>query len=170
MNSNQELRRLRYGPRVTESIGGLGTVRFVVHCPRNADKVLNRAKEVLELVLSHSTDPGMTIDKWRMLLPEWFIGMCGDELTREEADKWLLWWKALSPQEQIRVEREQAWSLSDWLYWFKPEQREWHWWDATIENANTIRLAVIVEEWPFPWDALRWLFTASGASSLEPER
>jgi hypothetical protein len=48
------------------------------------------------------------------------------------------------------VERERPWSLSEWLYWFERENRQWCWWDAKVLNADLLAFAAEVESWPFP--------------------
>src|SRR5205085_11603936 len=126
-------------------------------------------KNVLQVVLSQSPVGWPTLDEWRRLLPDWFVEKCAPEKTKDESDRWLKWWRSLPWDEQVRVNEELRWSLADWLYWFEPKQRYWYWWDARVESPDLIRLAVEVREWPFPWDALKWLFRASGAESVAAE-
>ena len=91
-------------------------------------------------------------------------------MSSEQAKLWLVWWKSLPLEEQIRVEIEKDWSLDNWLYWMEPNKRQWFWWDAKVlEEYDHIALAVEVRDWPFPWGALRWLFRAAGASAVEAE-
>jgi hypothetical protein len=47
--------------------------------------------------------------------------------------------------------------------------RQWFWWDAIIDDACTIRIAVEVEAYPFAWGSLEWLFKASGATIVQAE-
>lgn len=70
----------------------------------------------------------------------------------------------------MRREQDAAWSREEWLYWFKPENRYWYWWDANVLDGNVIVIAIEVSEWPFPWDALKWLLRAAGAISVEAEQ
>lgn len=166
----QELARLSHPPLTSEKPSGIGTVRFVVYCPPGADEVLRRARTVLELVGDHSFGPWPDEATWRQLLPNWFIEACSSPMTQDEAECWLKWWQRLSPIEQSEAEISKNWSLDNWLYWMKPENRQWTWWEAQIvPDSDHLMVAVEVEYWPFPWGALRWLFKASGASAIDPE-
>jgi hypothetical protein len=110
-------------------------------------------------------------DEWQCKLPEWFTAACAPRLTQRQAELWLECWKGLSPDERARTEIENDWSLDDWIYWMKPDNRQWFWWDAALlKEHDHILVAVEVNVWPFPWGSLRWLFRASGASTFEPEQ
>jgi len=106
---------------------------------------------------------------WRSLLPSWFIAQCAEEKSKEESAQWMDWWRRLPREEQTRAEREKKWSLNSWLYWFQPDERQWFWWDAAVEDPDTVRVIVEVEGLPFPWGALDWLFRASGATGIQEE-
>ncbi len=164
-----ELRRLKKGPEPEEKPGGMGIVRFVVYCPHNSSQVLNRAREVLGIVLKRGTQSWPSDNEWFTLLPDWFISKCAPECSKEESEKWLSWWKGLPPDKQAEVVRKEKWSVLDWIYWFKPGKRQWFWWDALVKGEDMFIVAVEVDGWPFPWDALGWLLRASGATSVEPE-
>lgn len=167
----RELQRFQKPPTQTESPGGVGVVRFVARCPLGAEHVLRDAKTIHKLVLSNALGRWPEVLEWRQILPPWFVDACPPPLTCEEAERQLQKWRDLSPQEQAETENEKEWSLEDWLYWMEPENRQWTWWDAQIvPGCDHILVAVEVDCWPFPWGALRWLFKASGASGLEPER
>jgi len=165
-----ELRRLANGPSPDEKPGGIGTVRFLVRCPVETGEVLAKAKSVLKVV-DEAVLAGWPINQQLApKLPKWFIDRCAPQKTREEADQWHTWWKGLPPDEQTRVSNETDWSLSNWLYWLEPANRQWFWCDAKVlEDYDHIALAIKVEAWPFPWGALGWLFRAAGASDVEAE-
>jgi len=169
MRQTEEIRHLEEGAIPSERPTKMGTVRFEVDCPGNADLILRRCKEVLQVVIAQSKDQWPSNEQWSLILPEWFIVSCGKELSKEEADQWLNWWRKLKPNEQAQAEAKKKWSLSSWIYWFQPEQRLWFWWDAEIVDPCKIRVAVEVSSWPFPWGALRWLFMAAGASDVRAE-
>jgi len=101
-----------------------------------------------------------------MLLPAWFVERSAPERSREEAERWLAWWRSLPASEQARVAREQDWALADWLYWLEPAERHWFWWDAVIENPEILRVIVEVPGWPVPLGALEWLLRAAGAMEV----
>jgi hypothetical protein len=157
------------GPAREEKPGGLGTVRFVAKCKGNAPEVLEKAKETLKAVNENSLPEWPSIDRWRQILPAWFVNRCAPERSQEEAENWLTWWKSLTPAEQKKVLAEEEWSLSNWIYWFQPDNRQWYWWDGVPLDRNYVVIAVEVDAWPFAWGALRWLFRAAGADDLRSE-
>ncbi|MFM7887132.1 MAG: hypothetical protein ACKPCM_10675 [Pseudanabaena sp.] len=169
MKVTDELNHLLMLNEPDKKIGGLGIVRFNAFCSGNSNDVLRKCKEVLEAFLRGSGDKWPSDDCWLTILPQWFIQQCSEELSLEEQEKWLVWWRGLSPEEQSQLNKEEQWSLSEWLYWLHPENRQWFWWEATSEDPDILRIAVEVNEWPFPWGSLDWLLRASGAISVKAE-
>lgn len=165
MTARGEIGRLLLGVEDTAKPGGIGTVRFVVKCSGDAIDVLGRAKTVLEKVLRTTTVPWPSLDEWRRLLPSWFVERCAPEISQEEAERRV----GLPDEEQERLEQVEGWSLSAWLFWFQPEERQWAWWDAIVKADDTIIAAIEVDGWPFPWGSLEWLFLACGALGVEAE-
>jgi hypothetical protein len=164
-----EARRIDEGPRASETPSAAGIVLFIVSCPSGANAVLERATTVLKLMDEAVLAGWPANENVRPLLPEWFRSACISEQSREQVEQWLTWWRSLPPDERARVELEQPWDLETWLHWMEPSNRQWFWWDANIpEGARTIALELEVDGSPFPWGALRWLFRAAGASSIEP--
>jgi hypothetical protein len=49
------------------------------------------------------------------------------------------------------------------------DMRQWFWWDGVIINESTIKVVVEVEDYPFAWGALEWLFKAVGATTVTEE-
>jgi hypothetical protein len=165
-----ELRRLENGPSPGEKPGGAGTVRFIAPCPLGASEVLEKVKSVLRIVDEVTLTGWLSDEQWEARLPDWFTARCAPPVSQEEAERRLAWRKSLPPDEQARVARETEWSLDAWLYWLEPDRREWFWWDAkALDDVDHIMVAVEVDGCPFPWDALRWLFRAAGASELNAE-
>lgn len=164
-----ERRRLDTPPAESDRPGGLGTVRFLARCPGDAPAVLARALEVMRIVNRHSMGDWPTDDAWRALLPGWFVDRCAPEMTREESEAWMAQWRQLPPDEQSAMRRRTGWSLDGWIYWFVPTNRHWYWWDAKVIDPNYVAVAVEVDEWPFPWGALSWLFRAAGAEDVIAE-
>ena len=147
-----------------------GTVRFVVRANGSSiSTVLMRAQRILLIINDASRGAWPEEQDWKRLLPEWFVVACAREPTAEEAQAWLARWQSLPWEEQQREERAREWTLAAWLHWMQPDQRAWLWWDAVALDENRATVAIEVEEWPFPWGALAWLFRASGAASVEPE-
>ena len=162
-----ELRRLNYGPQKDETVHGVGIVQFIVTCTSNPESVLNRVRSLLSLVDQIALEGWLSDKQWISRLPKWFVGACATQKTPEEAERWLMWWKSLAREEQANEEANAIWSLENWTYWMKYENRQWYWWDAKLANDDThIFVAVQAESWPFPWGALRWLFRAAGASDV----
>jgi hypothetical protein len=168
----RELDRVTGNPAKDSSPQGIGTVRFVIDCPKDVDaaSVLERAKSVMAAVDSAVLQGWPSNDHAAPILPKWFTSACAPEKSKEEKAQWLRWWRGLSYEEKLRKGAEAKWSLSNWLYWLEPENRECFWWDSFIqEGSNRIVLAVEVDGSPFPWEHLGWLFLAAGAATVEEE-
>jgi hypothetical protein len=118
---------------------------------------------VLRAVLDHAGPSWPSLSEWRQVLPTWFVESSAPEQSRDEAERWLGWWRSLPAEEQALVTRAQRWTLAGWLYWLEPSERQWFWWDAAVENPDTLRVFVEVSGWPTPLGALEWLLRAAGA-------
>ena len=167
----REIARIASPPGTHEKPDGIGSVRFIVHCPRNSWEVLERAKEVLFTVDKASIEKGTwpSFHEWTFILPDVFVSSFATERSAKEDAEWLEHWQGLTSDEQGKEEERRQWTLSSWLYWMEPENRFWFWWDATEYGSEEIAVAVIVNEWPFPWGSLRWMFKACGADEIDAE-
>lgn len=163
----EELVRLMQEIEIDSKADYFGTVQFKVICKNNAIDVLNSAKLVMKTIDEKALGTWPSEEQWRTLLPEWFVDCCAPEMTREDAEKWLVKWRALSPEKQSQIESEREWSLSDWLYWMESANRTWYWWSADVLSNDLIVMTAAVEEWPFPWGSLSWLFRCVGAIKVE---
>lgn len=163
--NNDEIYRLINGDNLDDNTNSNMLTTFIVKCDGNSFKILSKCKEVLKIVLEHNENLQLPLDEWRKLLPEWFIKKCSKELTKEEIDEYI----KLPIEERDKIAEGSGWCLSDWLYWFEPDQREWYWWSSKIVDNTTIKLVVAVEGWPFPWGALEWLCIACGAIDIEEQ-
>lgn len=163
--TRDELQRLELGPEPNQPPGGIGSVRIHAHCAGNAQEVLEKAKEVLRVMLL--VDPAKWPDDadWPKILPQWFVGRCGPEPTDEEVERR----KHLPWEQKLRVADVSDWDLLGWVHWFRPENRFWWWWDAAAFTPDLLVVAIEVQEWPFPWGSLKWLLRAAGARKVEAE-
>ncbi len=157
-----ELERLIEGADNSESQGKYLT-SFLVDAPNNAHEVIKKCKEVLSIVLRQEKDLWPSEEDWRNKLPPWFIKLCAKEISQEEAKRRIL----LPIEERIRLSKEEGWALSAWIYWFKPDERQWFWWDSKIPDENNVIITVESDAWPFPWGSLDWLLRASGATNVK---
>jgi hypothetical protein len=161
MTANRdEIRRLREGPKEVLPAGYF-IVSFMAHCAGNAAEVLDRCKEVLHLVLQPDSEVWPSTDEWRSILPEWFVEKSREELSQQEEEREL----QLPLKERIRL--NERWSVGAFLHWFQPSERYWYWWDAVVQDANTLHIKVIADDVPFPSGSLDWLLRASGALSVD---
>ncbi len=167
MDPADERRHLREGPKADEPRSLVGYI--VARCAGNAEAVLHGTKEVLETILRQDPKQWPADEAWASLLPRWFVERCAPEKTKEESDRWLAEWRSLSPEEQVRVEREAKWSVLSTVYWFRPEMRSCWWWDGVVVDQNTVRVVVTIEGWPYASGALEWILQASGAAIAEKE-
>jgi hypothetical protein len=131
----------------------------------NAMEVLSKAREVLRAVVMNN-DPWPADDQWRQLLPTWFVDRCAPEQTKGEAAEWLARWRKLPPAEKARATEERGWSLLDWLYWLRPAERQWFWWDGQPLDNDVARIVVEVKDTPTALGALEWLLKAAGAERV----
>lgn len=129
--------------------------------------VIDRVREVLRAVVPMTAEELDREAEQPTRLPQWFVDACVPELTPEEAARWLGWWRSLDPEGQVRAEEEKGWTLPDWLYWLTPEERQWHWWDSSVDSDRSATVVVEVPGWPAPLGALRWLLKAAGAESID---
>lgn len=160
-----EIYRLINGIDSNEKTNDVNHIAFIIKCSGNSFDVLSKCKEILKIVLEHNRNTEMTLDEWRNLLPQWFIRRCAKELSKEEAEKRL----SLPIDERRRITENEGWTLSGWIYWLNPQERQWYWGDAKIIDYNTIHLVVECQGWPLAWGALRWLWKACGALDCEEQ-
>lgn len=164
MTPDVELRHVDSGPAPREGPIGILLDLNAISSGRSRE-MLARAREVMKAVLLNS-DPWPDLDVWRHVLPRWFVERSAPEQTKEQAERWLAWWRKLSPQEQAQVSEEESWSLAEWLYWLEPEQRQWYWWDARVVDQDTARIVIDVPDIPTALGALEWLLKAAGAERV----
>ncbi|QRP49055.1 hypothetical protein [Amycolatopsis sp. FDAARGOS 1241] len=141
----------------------MGIVEVLARGGAGGVEVLGRSRAVLLEVLEHSGPGWPTVEEWRSILPPWFVAACGPEMRREDAERWMAWWRTLGPADKARVESERRWTLADWLYWLMPSERQWFWWDAKVGRDDTLRVSIEVMGWPTALGALDWLLRAAGA-------
>lgn len=165
MITPEELRHVLHGPRPDEQATGAGlvSVTFRAEAP---DAVLERSRDVMAAVLRAPAQSWPTPAEWAGSLPGWFVRACADEPSDEEQREWLERWRSLDAAGRSREEAEKRWTLSSWLSWLEPEDRDWFWWDATADGS-TGRVLIEVPGWPAPVGALMWLLRAAGAVSVE---
>jgi hypothetical protein len=160
MNNSGELRRLLAGPEHDEKPSGQ-IAEFVIECKIESTKTLLAARIVWRIVLEQSFSSNLNLEKWHNILPHWFVEKCEAEITIEEA----LHRRTLSIEERIRL--SEKWSLSAWVHWLQPEERQWSWWKAEIVSSRLLKLKVVAQDFPFPNGSLEWLFKCCGAVSIE---
>ena len=163
--------RLIHPPELKTGPKDLETVRFYASCDQGCQMVLERAKSIMT-ILNDKAEHWPSLAEWRKIMPDWFIERCAPEMTKKEVDTWLE-----NRRTRIKEDLEEAvardWTLSGFLFWMKPDMRQWFWWDARVfygDGGKTyIGIAVSVFDWPFAWESLGWLFKAAGANELLDE-
>ena len=165
----EELRHLISGPLPGEEPGGVGLVVVAAVCAGDAESVRARIQSVLATVVDHQQGPWPSLDEWQQLLPAWFLDACADEMSQEQAEAWVAWWRSLPADQQAVASQEQVWTLADWLYWLEPAERQWFVWHLRLACADRIRVSVEVAGWPAPLGSLQWLLRAAGAVDVVVE-
>ena len=166
MMVEDELRRLRHGPRQDEKPTSL-PVDYTVRCEGEAELVLLRARQVLEIVLQASPRSWPSLEEWQSLLPKWLVDASSCERSAKEEDEWEAWLKTLPREERVRAESGVKWSLGEYLTSFSPGgERWWRWWDGVVEDHGTLKVTVLALDLPLAWDELHWLLRAAGADEI----
>lgn len=168
-----ERERLTNPPQSTDKTTGVGIARFIVSC-NDAPAVLDLAKEVLVTVNHYSTQNWLSFNGWSNVLPSQFVDCCLPELTDVERKNQIQDWEQLSYEEKLdEASNDNKWTLSSWLSWLEPDEREWFWWDAILFDAPLNNSHFIIEvtalDSPFMSGALKWLFKACGAVNIISE-
>lgn len=128
---------------------------------RDVSKVCSEARRVLiELRATQSEE------LLRPTLTPSFLAAFRPPYSNDERVRLLERWRKSDRDQQLALEDEMGWTLSNWLYWFEPENRHWFWHSLTIRDQQRATLVAEVTGWPFPWGALRQLFVASGAAAV----
>lgn len=169
-----ERERLVNPPTQSEKASGIGIARFIVVCQKDAKEILKLAKEIISIVNGHSLQNWPLFEEWAVILPSKFVNSCQIELTDKEKAESRKRWEQLPYDEKIKLsQKDDSWSLSSWLSWLEPENREWFWWNAILfeEPLNNTHFIIEVTplDSPFASGALKWLFKASGALDVISE-
>src|SRR5262245_50993712 len=159
---SKELRRVRSGPAPGERPDGIAIETFIARCPGNAEAVLSKSKELMEVVLRFGCKDWPSDAEWLSLLPAWFIEACAPETSDEEAEHFFESWTFPSREEQSEIE----WRVLGWVSWMHPEERSWSWWDATVSGPNQLLVTIATSEWPYSWPVLCQLLRAAGGHNV----
>lgn len=163
-----EVRRLDEGPLPGETLG-VGVVTLQATCRGEAASIEAKVREVIRPILTAQKTDWPDTDTWRSLLPQWFVAACAPEMTREQAERWLVDWRAMTTAQQAAATQNLAWGLADWLHWMRPDQKTWRLWEIRTIDPDTLRFSVAIESWPFAHGALDWLLRAAGAIAVAEE-
>lgn len=158
MNNNEELKRLAFGVSENETTGFI--IEIVAGCEGNASEILQKVREVLKRVIDCELPFNASVEDWKAILPKWFVEACSPEINKQEAEKLLK-----TPQGFETLAN--TWTVSGFIYWFRPEERSWYWWDGIIKDHRTLIVQILVDEFPYAWGALEFLLKASGANNIE---
>ncbi|AGZ41447.1 hypothetical protein [Actinoplanes friuliensis] len=93
--------------------------------------------------------------------PDWLFDAFKPERTMEEAEAWLVQWRAAP--DKLAFERDSGWTASGWLHWFSADNDLWRLGEISVDEAGS-RLVVALEhdDDPIPFEALRWLALTAG--------
>lgn len=142
-------------------------VEITGDCKQDAKDVLVKLSEVLSVLFKNALGEWPTIDAWGTILPTWFVDSFSPEMLPAEAEKWLEHWRTLPINEQLIAEKEKGWSFSNWIEWFRPDDRQWYWWNGIAEDKNSVRITLITSESPFPHGVLDHLLEIAGISPFK---
>ena len=134
-----------------------------------AQRVLDRSREVLTAILRAMRSASAGVEAPAPTLPQWFLEASGLERSVVEERAWQDELARMPQAERENAEAAERWSVSDFLYWFEPDQREWWWWGADVRDEDNVRIYLVIREFSVPHDALDWLLRAAGAQSVVDE-
>lgn len=168
-----ERKRLKTPPHSMEKASGAGIARFIVSC-NDVSSVLSLVKEVMTILNSYSTQNWLSLDEWSNILPCRFVNACLPELTKVESGMQAQRWDNLTYEKKLaEASHDDKWTLSSWLSWLAPEEREWFWWNAILFDAPLNNSHFLIEvtalDSVFMSGALKWLCKACGAIDVISE-
>jgi hypothetical protein len=164
---NDELTRIDIGPS-PDQYSSAPIFWFLVEAAEPSE-TSRQIRDVMRVVAEWQRDGKAFDESLELHLPPWFLAAMAPVRTRDEDARYVRWWQSLTPAQQDHVERDQSWSLRDWLDWMAPSERTWFWWDLSQHSHREFLLAVTSYQWPFNWGALRWLLRAAGAVDITAE-
>ena len=167
MNPLHERARLNGEDRGEELPAGYLPVKWQASGPGDPGEILLKSRTLLSLVLEGASEPWPEVHEWALRFPAWFLRQCAPERSRADEESWLREWRSLPEPERARMAAEKPWSLSGWIYWFRPENRTWFWWRAQVMDARSLQVHLAAPGWPYPSGAFRWMMRASGADRIE---
>ncbi|ENU2133044.1 hypothetical protein ACE60T_003319 [Salmonella enterica] len=168
-----ERERLNTPPQAMSKVSGVGIARFVVSC-NDALLVSTLAKKVMTIINNYSTQSWPSLDRWLNILPSQFTHCFLSELTEVEKEKQTKDWDVLTYEEKLaEASHDEQWTLSSWLSWMEPSEREWFWWDTVLFDVQLNNSHFLVEvttlDSMFMTGALKRLFKACGAIDVISE-
>jgi hypothetical protein len=83
MTPEEERRHLVGGSLVGEVPGGAGTIQVVARSPGAAGDVWRRSREVMAAILDHQGSSWPSVERWRSILPAWFIETLREDPSQE---------------------------------------------------------------------------------------
>lgn len=167
MESRADLERARLenGPRPGELPLDAGVVDVVGLSHGDAAGVDVRVREVLSIIAEHQNGRWPNLDEWKLVLPRWFTAFFVEQRTQNEESRPLDWRRALPAEQQASVVDDKKWTLSAWLFWLQPDERQWYFWDSRVESKNQLRVQVQIVDYPL-LGALEWLLRSAGARDV----
>jgi hypothetical protein len=158
-NELKELHRLATG-RPDDDLGGMFLLNIVAHCDGNSADLLAKLFSVLKRVIDCELSFDDPVDDWRAVLPKWFVEACGPDLSREAAEEYLR-------QKGGEIGPLELWDVGGFVDQFRPEVRSWWWWHGFTSSPDSLIVQIVIEGFPFAWDALHFLLLAAGATAVE---
>lgn len=130
---------------------GLGTILEFVVTTESSDQFLNKMKEVL-LPIIDLDEEDFDTNRPIELLPTWFKAQFGHSGEPDHP----------TPQGSQSQEPD----IDDWIWWLRPSERIWTWWNFQKLSADTLMVRVLASDWPTPLGSLMFLMRACGASDI----
>ena len=132
--------------------------------------VLAGIKEVVSLVIDHSTRPWPSDEAWRTLLPPWLLaGFVPDKPAEQAAREAEHFRKLLMENHDEFVafyKENNTWDLPNWIYWMHPDNRYWRWGRAET-RGDSLSIQLTASDFMIPSEAFEALLKIAGGTEIE---
>ena len=139
---------------------GFFLMPFEVTNISNAREFADKINQVVRLVNTNSSN-WPDYEYWLSILPLWFINYCKTQMSKQENNEWLLYWKTLNNEDKREAEIKKGWALADWLYWMEPCNRPWFFYSIELQDSTCVLVTVFTDENSPPVGALEWLLNSN---------
>ena len=139
--------------RIRQNVSGehplFPTLKVVAKCPSNAQAVLDRVKQVMEVVSKQDSCQWPSDLEWQTLLPRWFL----EPFQKRDL------------KDILADNSESSWDYGSWLDAMR--RRGWEWWSSLPPSEDQWEGFLAALDMPYGIEPFEYLVLASGACYVE---